>query len=376
MLKLHFINIIIFHITRIKTLDNNVADNHPLSTANEPLPKIGKISDTINTNKKIGLIFKNKSNLNNKIISNSFLLEQDFNKNKKNKKINLNKLIEMKNNLNINNFIFSPNRNLIPNGNQKNKKEIKMELNKLNIKSDERTKENKKSTMDNNVNNKIRPKSVKFQNELKLRPISSRLNNNFNINKNNTSSSKEKNKIIIKNINKDNNKDNNIITPIISKMNNNVNANNKENIFCQPGKGEYKLFYNHYYQNFLNLKSNENFEKGKNKNCALPLFLKKFTNNSKDSKDNNEENNAKRKVIYEKINIEKKGDETKYNKGDEEVRYVGMGNHYNRYNIVLSKYPNLLKINGDYGIQYFSEVNKNKNHKDVPMIILPNKMRF
>ena len=126
---------------RIKTLDNNRPDNHPLSTANEPLPKIGKISNTINTNKKIGLKFKNKSNLNNKVISNSFLLEQDFNKNKK---INLNKLIEMKNNPNINNFIFPSKRNLIPNGNQKNKKEIKLELNKLNIKSDERKKETKK----------------------------------------------------------------------------------------------------------------------------------------------------------------------------------------------------------------------------------------
>ena len=362
---------------RIKTLDNNVPDNHPLSTANEPLPKIGKIAKTINTN-KVGLKFKNKSNLNKNIISNSFLLEQDFNKIKKNKKINLNKLIEMKNNVNINNFIFSPNRKLIPNGNQKNKKEIKLELNKLNIKSDDRKKEDKKSFIDNNnTNGKIRPKSVKFQNALKLRPLSSRQNNNFNIIKNNSSSSKEKNnKIIIKNINKDNNIDNNIITPLIVDMKNNLNMNNKENIFCQPGKGEYKLFYNHYYQNYLNLKSNESIEKEKNKNCATPLFLKKFGNNSKDNKDNNEENNVKRKVIYEKINIEKKGDETKYNKGDEEVRYVGLGNHYNRYNIILSKYPNLLKINGDYGIQYFSEVNKNKNHKDVPMIILPNKMRF
>ena len=360
---------------RIKTLDNNRPDNHPLSTANEPLPKIGKISNTINTNKKIGLKFKNKSNLNNKVISNSFLLEQDFNKNKK---INLNKLIEMKNNPNINNFIFPSKRNLIPNGNQKNKKEIKLELNKLNIKSDERKKETKKSYIENNNNTKIRPQSVKFQNALKIHPLSSRPNDHFNIIKNNSSASKEKNKIIIKKINKDN-KDNNIITPIIGDMKNNINVNNKENIFCQPNKGEYKLFYNHYYQNFLNLKSNENFQnKDKNsKNCGTPLFLKKFANNSRDSNSkDNEENKIKRKVIYEKINIEKKGEETKYNKGDEEVRYVGMGNHYNRYNIVLSKYPNLLKINNDYGIQNFSEVNKNKNHKDVPMIILPNKMRF
>ena len=351
---------------RIKTLDNNLPDNHPLSTANDPLPKIGKIAKTINTNKKIGLKFKNKSNANlnqKEKKSNSFLLEQDLNKIQiKNKKINLNKLIEMKNNINMNNFIIPSNRNLIPNDkqNNKNKKEIKLELNKLaNLKSDER--ENRKNIFqDKSKKDKVRPQSVKFQNFLKLRPISSRQNNNFNIVKNNSASSKEKtNKIRIK-------------TSIKSpKFGENKN-NQKENLFLQSNKGEYKLFYNHYYQNFLNLKSNENID-NKDKN-NIPLFLKKFKNNSKDK--DNEGNNVKRKIIYEKINIEKKGEETKYNKGDEEVRYVGMGNHYNRYNIVLSKYPNLLKINNDYGIQYFSELNKNKNHKDVPMIILPNKMIF
>ena len=353
---------------RIKTLDNNIPDNHPLSTANDPLPKIGKIAKTINTNKKIGLKFKNKSNINlnqKEKKSNSFLLEQDLNKIQiKNKKINLNKLIEMKNNLNINNFIFPSNRNFIPNTIQKNKKEIKLELNKLvNIKSDER--ENKKNIFqDKSTKDKVRPQSVKFQNFLKLRPISSRQNNNYNIVKNNSSSSKEKtNKIIIKTISKDSS----IKSPKIGENKN----NKKENLFLQPNKGEYKLFYNHYYKNFLNLKSNENMD---NKDKNIPLFLKKFKNNSKDK--DNEGNNIKRKIIYEKINIEKKGEETKYNKGDEEVRYVGMGNHYNRYNVVLSKYPNLLKINNEYGIQYFSELNKNKNHKDVPMIILPNKMRF
>ena len=335
------------------------------------MPKIGKISNTINTNKKVGLKFKNKSNLNynqKEKKSNSFLIEQDLNQIKiKNKKINLNKLIELKNNPNINNFIFPSNRNLIPNSSHKNKKELKLELNKLNMKSDDRKDNNKKIYIDKSTSDKVRPQSVKFQNILKLRPISSRPNNNNNFNniiKNSNSSSKEKNKkIVLKANDKENN---NIIAPVIGEN------KNKENIFCQPGEGGYKLFYNHYYQNFLNLKSNDNINnENKDKSNNIPLFLKKINNNG-----NNEEKNVKRKVIYEKIKIEKKGEETKYNKGDEEVRYVGMGNHYNRYNIVLSKYPNLLKINNDYGIQYFSELNKNKNHKDVPMIILPNKMRF
>ena len=330
---------------RIKTLDNNIKDNHPLSTANDPLPKIGKISNTISTNKKIGLKFKNKSNFGSKEKtdknqSNSFLLEQNFNKIRiKNKKINLNKLIEIKNNPNINNYIFPSNRNLIPAVKGMNKKEIKLELNKLSLIPDEKDiNNNKKINIDNNTSNnnnnniKVRPKSVKFKNALILRPISSRQNyNNFNLIQNNTSSSKEKNRKL-----KLKNKDNNIITSAINEIKNNNNKNNDGNIFPQVNKDNnnecaYKLFYNHYYQNFINLKPNENNE-NKDKN-NIPLFLKKSNNNSKDNKDHN-----KRKIIYEKIQIEKKGEETKYNKGDEEVRYVGLGNHYNRYNVVLSKY--------------------------------------
>ena len=51
-----------------------------------------------------------------------------------------------------------------------------------------------------------------------------------------------------------------------------------------------------------------------------------------------------------------------------------MGNHYNRYNVILSKYPYLLEINNDYGLQNLNDLNKNKNHKEGPMAILLNKM--
>jgi hypothetical protein len=154
-----------------------------------------------------------------------------------------------------------------------NKKELKLELNKLNIKSDEREKNNNNLHLDYDSNNKIRPQSVKFQNALKLKPISSRQNNNFGIVKNNTSSSKEKsNKITLKK----NKKENNFVAPIIGDMKN--NNNNKENIFGQPNNGGYKMFYNHFYQNYLNLKSNDNIDKD-NKDKNIPLFLKKFGNN-------------------------------------------------------------------------------------------------
>ena len=117
----------------------------------------------------------------------------------------------------------------------------------------------------------------------------------------------------------------------------------------------------------LNLKSNDKNEINKH---GIHLYFNKLNNNSNTV----EENAEKRKIIYEKIKIEKKGEETKYNKNEEEVKYAGMGNHYNSSNVVLSKYPNWLKINNDYGLQNLNDLNKNKNHKDGPMVILLNKI--
>ena len=374
---------------RIKTLDNNRNDNHPLSTANEALPKIrkfGNISNTIDTNKNIGFNFKKNENLNpnqkqrNKSIS--FLLEKDFQNNIKtpfkNKKINMNNIIQLKKNsgknVSINNYIIPSNRNIIPKGKQMNKKELKIELNKLKIITD-RSRRNSGIYSDNSINtnsNKIRPNSVKSQNNNNtplLRPLTSN-RRVFTVKKEKNASYSKRNKqnrsMPKHSLNSYNYFNDNIYGNIPSIKEN--DANNNENIFYQPDVGGYKLFYNHYYQNFLNLKSNE-----KNENQDKPgvhLYFNKINNYS-----NEEERSGKRKVIYEKIKIEKKGEETKYNKEDEEVKYVGMGNYYNRYNVVLSKYPNLLKINNDYGIQNLYDLNKNKNnHKDGPMVIMPNKM--
>ena len=382
---------------RIKTLDNNRNDNHPLSTANEALPKInkfGKISSTIATNKEAGLKFKKNSDLNmnhkqkNKSIS--FLLEKDLHSNInnnninskisktpfKNKKINLNNIIQLRkntrNHVNINNYIIPSHRSIIPNTKQMNKKELKIELNKLKILSDRK---NSAAYVDNSLNansnsNKARPNSVKFKNNnYALRPILTREVYSVKKEKNKSYSKRNKPKHSIpkNNINytADDNNDYGI-SPLIKDK----DEINNENIFYQPNMGGYKVFYNHYYQNFLNLKSNEKNEH-RNKQ-GVHLYFNKINNNSNIDTD---EENGKRKIIYEKIKIEKKGEETKYNEGDKEIKYVGMGNHYNRYNVVLSKFPNLLKINNDdYGIQNLNNLNKNKNHKDGPMVILPNKM--
>ena len=378
---------------RIKTLDNNRNDNHPLSTANDALPKInkfGKISSTIATNKDMGLKFKKNSDLNmnhkqkNKSIS--FLLENDLhsniNNNKncktpfKNKKINLNNIIQLRkntrNHVNINNYIIPSHRSIIPNSKQMNKKELKIELNKLKIISDRR---NSAAYADNSSNansNKTRPNSVKFKNNTpSLRPI---LSNRevYSVKKEKNKSYSRRNKpnhsMPKNNINYTSNDNNYGISPL-STDKDDINDENI-NIFYQHNMGGYKLFYNHYYQNYLNLKSNETNEP--NNKQGVHLYFNKINNNSNTDTD---EENGKRKIIYEKIKIEKKGEETKYNEGDREIKYVGMGNHYNRYNVVLSKYPNLLKINkDDYGIQNLNNLNKNKNHKDGPMVILPNKM--
>ena len=375
---------------RIKTLDNNRNDNHPLSTANEALPKInkfGKISSTIATNKEVNFKFKKNKELSvkqkqkNKSIS--FLLEKDFqcNNNKtpfKNKKINMNNIIQLKkntrNHVNINNYIMPNHKSIMPKGKQMNKKELKIELNKLKIITD-RERRNSAAYEENSLNinsNKERPNSVKFKNNTPaLKPIlSNREIYSVKKDKNSPYSKRNKNnnnsmpKKSIHSFNYNNNDNQFDIVPIIKDN----DSNNNENIFYQPNVGGYKLFYNHYYQNFLNLKSNDKNEN--NNRHGVHLYFNKLNNNSNTEKESDE----KRKIIYEKIKIEKKGEEIKYNKGDEEVKYVGMGNHYNRYNVVLSKYPNLLKINNDYGIQNLNDLNKNKNHKDGPMVILPNKM--
>ena len=115
----------------------------------------------------------------------SFLLEKDFqsNNNKtpfQNKKINMNNIIQLKkntrNHVNINNNIMPNHKSMMSKGKQMNKKELKIELNKLKIITD-RDRRNSVAYEDNSLNinlNKVRPNSVKFKNNIPaLKPISS-----------------------------------------------------------------------------------------------------------------------------------------------------------------------------------------------------------
>ena len=78
---------------------------------------------------------------------------------------------------------------------------------------------------------------------------------------------------------------NNIYSLNLNHNNDNINGispipkdNDNENMFYHPNVGGYKLFYNHYYQNYLNLKPNENNE-NQDKH-GVQLYFNKINNNS------------------------------------------------------------------------------------------------
>ena len=92
----------------------------------------------------------------------------------------MNNIIQLKkntrNHVNINNNIMPNHKSMMSKGKQMNKKELKIELNKLKIITD-RDRRNSVAYEDNSLNinlNKVRPNSVKFKNNIPaLKPISS-----------------------------------------------------------------------------------------------------------------------------------------------------------------------------------------------------------
>ena len=153
-------------------------------------------------------------------------------------------------NLNINNYKIPPNRNIIQKVKQMNKKELKIELNRLKIIADNSGHNSRIYTNNNNISNKLRPNSVKYQNDLeKLRPLSSN-RKVFSVKKEKNSSYTKKTrhyKSMPKNsINSFNYGENNLDENLDNRDN---DINNNQNIFYHPDIGGYKLFYNHYYQN-------------------------------------------------------------------------------------------------------------------------------
>ena len=161
------------------------------------------------------------------------------------------------------------------------------------------------------------------------------------------------------------------IQPKIRKNNNfrNITTTDNNNIIGSNIKESnlnkrYKDFYDLYYQNFLRNKMQNH------------IGSKKAINFNQN---NGIQNNNRRKIIYEKINVvQKQGEERKYIKGASVVRSVGEGNFNNQCHREIIKYQNFLKYNNnnnndDYSIQNF--ISKDfKDNKIGPRIILPKKM--
>jgi hypothetical protein len=131
--------------------------------------------------------------------------------------------------------------------------------------------------------------------------------------------------------------------------------------FSQKFYDNYNLIYKEYFNNFMKYLSLRN-QKNENEN-KISLNNNLLNENDKENK--------KRKIIYEKISIKRDGNEYKYQKGPVKIQYVGGGNYYNQCHKAIIK-NNSINNNKNYGIQnLFLNGNKQKNG---PRIILPNKM--
>ena len=158
--------------------------------------------------------------------------------------------------------------------------------------------------------------------------------------------------------------------------NNNTNENYianpyNNNYLRNPYNNNYNLYnnfnqiYKEYFNNFMKCLSLRN-QKTENDN-KMNLNI----NTNLINVDNNE--NKKRKIIYEKINIKKIGNDYSYQTGPAKIKYVGGGNYYNQcHKAIIKNNLENNNFNKNYGIQnLFSYGNKQKNG---PRIILPNKM--
>ena len=203
------------------------------------------------------------------------------------------------------------------------------------------------------------------------------------------------------------NNNENIRYNIFSNYNNNdkLTANNNRNNyyfnncnFINNNLNENEFNYNNKYNNYISNPYNNNYLRNPyNNNYNLynnynQIYKEYFNNfmkylslrnekNDKENKNNITENkindieisneNKKRKIIYEKINIQKDGKEYKYQIGPAKIQYVGGGNYYNQCHKAIIR-NNLGNNNKNYGIQnLFSNGTKQKSG---PRIILPNKM--
>jgi len=236
--------------------------------------------------------------------------------------------------------------------------------------------------------------------------------NNGTSNRNN---SNNKNKIFVNYKNNNNNNyhyRNNYYFNNCNFINNNENSNlndynyhYKYNNNYPRNYNNYNEYYKEYFNNFMNYllkkqkEENNNYYNNKYdynskpdkspshshnhnlaRNSTEPILQPKqepyLINNNNSNKlkgDNNIEGNNKRKIIYEKINLQKQGNKYKYYKGPAQVRYVGNGNYYNQCHKAIIKNPIIVNPSNQFGIQNL-RISGGKVNRNGPRIILPNKM--
>ena len=168
-------------------------------------------------------------------------------------------------------------------------------------------------------------------------------------------------------------------------INNNINYNNyhnKNNNLLNPynNNNYYYNNYNQFYQDFINHLSLKKLKEEKNTNIKYNNDINNQNTNEKPyiinsdklKIDENNENN-RRKVIYEKINFNKKGNKYEYSRGPTQIRYVGNGNYYNKCHKAIINNPVIINPAKQFGIQNLI-ISGGKQNRNGPRIILPKNM--
>ena len=186
-------------------------------------------------------------------------------------------------------------------------------------------------------------KSIKKNNDIK------KYNSNKDNRKNKCISANKRNNITEKNIS--NNKD--IIKRINKNQYQNLYQNNVNNKKSPSKTKQRPVSTNHYNEikneeRFPNINHNKMANKNnvdKNKMNYKIYYNQRFKKDNEKKTNNNKDRNKplenKHKIIYERIEIIKNGKKNKYSRGNAQVKYIDMGNHYDKYKYLKNNNYNL-----------------------------------
>ena len=102
-----------------------------------------------------------------------------------------------------------------------------------------------------------------------------------------------------------------------------------------------------------------------------------FNNNISSNLLNIPKSSEPRKMIYEKIDYRKKGDQINYIRGTPHIRYVGSGNNYNIFNREIIRNPGLLKPGGGFNCNFTPKnmfLGNGRIHREGPRFLIQEKM--